>query len=80
MFFFFVISQGACCQKRASIANRRFSTVPCVQWAVTMPVMKLYRPLPDQESCTEGIVGTADALRVTMTREGEVRGMKEMRT
>lgn len=56
--------------KRMRTANTSVCTVPCVQWAVTMPVMELYRPLPDQESCTEGIVGTAAALRVTMTGGG----------
>ncbi len=60
--------------------NRSVFTAPCVQWAVTMPVMELYRPLPDQESCTEGIVGTAAALRVTTTGRGGIRRTKEMRT
>lgn len=38
------------------------STVPCVWQAVTMPVMELSSSLPDQQSGTEGIVGTVVAL------------------
>lgn len=33
--------------KRLSTANRGVRTAPCVHWAVTMPVMELYRSLPD---------------------------------
>lgn len=55
--------------ERVSTANRGVCTVPCVHWAVTMPVMELYRPLPDQESYTEGIVGTSIAPRVTTRGE-----------
>lgn len=45
-----------------------------VHWAVAMPVMELSRPLPDLESCTEGIVGTKPALRVTTRGKGGFRG------
>lgn len=65
--------------KRESTGNRSVCTAPCVQWAVTMPVMELYRPLPDPESCTEGIVGTAAALRVTATGRRGIRRTEEMR-
>lgn len=65
--------------ERIRTANRSVCTVPCVQWAVTMPVMELYRPLPDQECCTEGIVGTATALRVTATGRVGIRRTEEMR-
>lgn len=60
--------------------NRGVYTVPCVQWAVAMPVMERHRPLPDPESCTEGTVGTATALRVTTSERGGIRGMKKMGT
>lgn len=52
----------------------------CVHWAVTMPVMELYRPLPDPESRTESIVGIAAALRVTTTGRGGISRTKEIRT
>lgn len=38
-----------------------------------MPVMELYRPLPEQESSTEGIVGTAAALRVSKSGRRQIR-------
>lgn len=59
--------------KRVSVC-----TVLCVQRAVTMPVMKLYRPLPDLESSTEGIIGTVAALRVSTTGRGGIRKVKEI--
>lgn len=60
--------------------NRSDCTAPHVQCAVTMPVMKLYRPLPDPEPCTGGIVGTAAALRVTTSERGRMRRTKETGT
>lgn len=51
-----------------SVVNRRACTMSCVHWPVTMPVMELYRALPEQESSTEGIVGTAAAPRVNKSR------------
>lgn len=59
--------------------NRSVSRAPCVWWAVTMPVMELYSPLPDQQSCTEGRVGNVAALTVNATGEGAITGTQEIR-
>lgn len=78
MYIFLIFQRHAV--KRVRTGNRSVCTAPCVQWAVTMPVMELYGPLPEPKSCTEGIVGTAAALRVTATGRGGIRRTKEMRT
>lgn len=53
----------------------------CVHWPVTMPVMELYRPQPEQECSTEGMVGTAAAPRVSKGgRGGQIRGIIKIRT
>jgi len=44
-----------------------------------MPVMELYRPLPDPEFCTEGKLGTGTALRVTTSGRGGIRRTKKIR-
>lgn len=45
-----------------------------------MPVMELYRPLPEHESSTEGIVGTAAAPGVSKGgRAGQIRNIIKTR-
>lgn len=45
-----------------------------------MPVMELYRPLPEHESSTEGMVGTAAAPGVSKGwRAGQIRNIIKTR-
>ena len=59
------------CGVFAHTLNNRVSSslLPCQSWSSA-------DHWPDPEPCTEGIVGTAAALRVTTSERGRIRGTK----